>query len=64
MKVRVLELVFDYSCVHSGPGGKNLLISFLVIYFNFFKKAKAMSESLRVVSLICNAEGLKGKSSG
>lgn len=64
MKVRVLELVFGYSCVHSGPRGTNLLISFLVIYFYFFKKAKAMNESLRVVSLICNAEGLKGKSSG
>lgn len=34
--------------------------------FLFFKKAKAMNESLtvRVVALICNAEGLKGKDSG
>lgn len=65
MKVRVLELVFYYSCVHSDPGGTNLiLINLLVIYFYFFKKAKSMNESLRVVSLICNAEGLEGKSSG
>lgn len=64
VKIRVLELVFDYSCVHSSPGGINSLINLLVIYFYFFKKGKAMNESLRVVSLICNAEGLEGKSSG
>lgn len=49
------------------PRGYKLafLITLLVFFNFFFKKAKAINESLtvRVVSLMCNAEGLKGKGS-